>query len=117
MKFIFIVMVIGPITAIVLIGLGLLAAYSSIIARRSDAPSDIYPFGYQGWLSCVCGIWILFNGVLDLIALRVVWGSSGDNLLLNLAAVAGSARCRVGPSARVSWVRSAHQAGRAGAAD
>jgi hypothetical protein len=38
MEYIVIVMVIGLITAIVLIALGLLAAYSSIIARRSRRP-------------------------------------------------------------------------------
>jgi ABC-type Na+ efflux pump permease subunit len=61
---------IGLITAIVLIALGLLAAYASIIARRANAPSYFEPVLYQGWLSCVCGIWVLFNGGLLLTTLR-----------------------------------------------
>jgi hypothetical protein len=65
------VIVIGLITAIVLIALGLLAAHLNIIAWRPDAPSDIYPILYQGWISCICGIWVLLNGVLALIALRL----------------------------------------------
>jgi hypothetical protein len=88
MAYIVFVMVIGLITAIVLIALGLLAAYSSIIARRPDAPSYIYPVLYQGWLSCVCGIWVLSNGVLALIALRRLWGGGAERALA-VAALAG----------------------------
>lgn len=59
------VVLIGLITGIALIALGLLAAYSSIIAQRSDTPSYIDALvPYQGWLSCLCGISVLFFGVL-----------------------------------------------------
>jgi hypothetical protein len=91
MEYIVIVMVIvGLITAIVLIALGLLAAYSSIIARRLDAPSYFDPVLYQGWLSCVCGIWVLFNGALTLIALRHLWeGGANAKLVAAVAALVG----------------------------
>jgi hypothetical protein len=55
------------ITGIALIALGLFAAYSSIIGQRSDTPSYIDALvPYQGWLSCLCGISVLFFGVLHL---------------------------------------------------
>jgi hypothetical protein len=60
----------GLITGIVLIALGLLAASSSIVARRPDAQSYIDALvPYQGWLgfiACIWGIWIVFNAVLTL---------------------------------------------------
>ena len=60
----------GLITGIVLIALGLLAASSSIVARRPDAQSYIDALvPYQGWLgfiTCLWGIWIVFNAVLHL---------------------------------------------------
>jgi hypothetical protein len=62
--------VMGLITGIVLIALGLLAASSSIVARRPDAQSYIDALvPYQGWLgfiTCIWGIWIVFNAVLHL---------------------------------------------------
>ena len=60
----------GLITGIVLIALGLLAASSSIVARRPDAQNYIDALvPYQGWLgfiACIWGIWIVFNAVLTL---------------------------------------------------
>jgi hypothetical protein len=60
----------GLITGIVLIALGLLAASSSIVARRPDAQSYIDALvPYQGWLgfvTCLWGVWIVFNAVLNL---------------------------------------------------
>jgi hypothetical protein len=60
----------GLITAIVLIALGLLAASSSIVARRPDAQSYIDALvPYQGWLgfiTCLWGAWIIFDAVLHL---------------------------------------------------
>jgi hypothetical protein len=56
------------VTGIVLIGLGLLAAYSSIITRR-PAPSGYVDalVPYQGWLSCLCGLSVLVTGVIFLL--------------------------------------------------
>jgi hypothetical protein len=68
--------VIRLITAIVLIALALLAAYSRVIARRPDAPSYFDPVRYLGWLSCLCGIWVLFNGVLLLPAIGTATGAA-----------------------------------------
>jgi hypothetical protein len=66
----------GLITGIVLIALGLLAASSSIVARRPDARSYIDALvPYQGWLgfiACLWGIWIIFNAVLHLDWLRSI---------------------------------------------
>jgi hypothetical protein len=60
----------GLITGIVLIALGVLAASSSIVARRPDAQSYIDALvPYQGWLgfiTCLWGVWIIFNAVLHL---------------------------------------------------
>ena len=60
----------GLITAIVLIALGVLAASSSIVAKRPDAKSYIDALvPYQGWLgfvACLWGIWIVFNAILHL---------------------------------------------------
>jgi hypothetical protein len=62
--------VMGLITGFVLIALGLLAASSSIVARRPDAQSYIdalVPFqGWLGFITCLWGIWIVFNAVLHL---------------------------------------------------
>jgi hypothetical protein len=64
----------GLITGIVLVALGLLAASSSIVARRPDAQSYIDALvPYQGWLgfiTCLWGVWIVFNAVLHLDLLR-----------------------------------------------
>jgi ABC-type Na+ efflux pump permease subunit len=60
----------GLITGIVLIVLGGLAASSSIVARRPDAQSYIDALvPYQGWIgfiTCIWGVWIIFNAVLHL---------------------------------------------------
>lgn len=61
--------VVRLITAVMLIALALLAAYSSVVARRPDAPSHFDPARYLGWLSCLCGIWAIFNGMLVLPAI------------------------------------------------
>ncbi len=54
-------------TGIVLIGLGLLAAYSTIITRSHGRTSHVDALvPYQGWLSCLCGISVLVTGVLFL---------------------------------------------------
>jgi hypothetical protein len=69
----------GLITGIVLIALGLLASASSIVARRPDAQSYIDALvPYQGWLgfiTCLWGVWIVFNAVLhlDWIAHAPIW--------------------------------------------
>jgi len=58
------------ITSIILIVLGVLAASSSIVAKRPDAKSYIDAVvPYQGWLgvvACLWGIWIVFNAILHL---------------------------------------------------
>ena len=58
----------GLISGIVLIALGLLAASSSIVAKRPDIKSYIDALvPYQGWLgfvACLWGIWIVFNAIL-----------------------------------------------------
>src|SRR5215831_12579640 len=60
----------GLITGIVLIALGVLAASSSIVAKRPDAKNYIDALvPYQGWLglvACLWGIWIVFNAILHL---------------------------------------------------
>jgi hypothetical protein len=66
----------GLITGIVLIALGVLAASSSIVARRPDAKSYIDALvPYQGWLgfvACLWGIWIVFNAILHLEWIRFI---------------------------------------------
>jgi len=66
----------GLISGIVLIALGLLAASSSIVAKRPDAKSYIDALvPYQGWLgfvACLWGIWIMFNAILHLEWLRYI---------------------------------------------
>src|ERR1700741_4290807 len=58
------------ITGLVLLMLGVLAAASSIVAKRPDAQVYIDKLvPYQGWLgffSCLWGIWIIINAVLHL---------------------------------------------------
>jgi hypothetical protein len=60
----------GLITGVVLIALGVLAASSSIVARRPDAQSYIDAIvPYQGWLglvTCLWGVWIIFTAALHL---------------------------------------------------
>jgi len=64
------------ITSIVLIVLGVLAASSSIIAKRPDAKSYIDAVvPYQGWLgivACVWGIWIVLNAIVHLEWIRYI---------------------------------------------
>jgi hypothetical protein len=66
----------GLITGIVLIVLGLLAASSSIVARRPDAQRYIDALvPYQGWLgfvACLWGIWIIFDALIHLDWIRYV---------------------------------------------
>ena len=57
-------------TALVLIALGVLAAASSIVAKRPDAQVYIDKLvPYQGWLgliACLWGIWIIITAILNL---------------------------------------------------
>jgi hypothetical protein len=66
----------GLITSIFLIALGVLAASSSIVAKRPDAKNYIDALvPYQGWLgfvACLWGIWIVFNGILHLEWIRYI---------------------------------------------
>lgn len=60
----------GLITGLVLLALGVLAAASSIVARRPDAGPHIDKLvPYQGWLgfvACLWGIWIIISAILHL---------------------------------------------------
>jgi hypothetical protein len=57
-------------TALVLIALGVLAAASSIVAKRPDAQVYIDKLvPYQGWLgliACLWGVWIIITAILNL---------------------------------------------------
>jgi hypothetical protein len=58
------------VTALVLIALGVLAAASSIVAKRPDAQVYIDKLvPYQGWLgliACLWGVWIIITAILNL---------------------------------------------------
>ena len=60
----------GLITGLVLVALGVLAAASSIVARRPDAQIYIDKLvPYQGWLgfiACLWGVWIIISAVINL---------------------------------------------------
>src|SRR5262245_58481694 len=60
----------GLITGLVLVVLGVLAAASSIVARRPDARVYIDKLlPYQGWfgfIACLWGIWIIISAILNL---------------------------------------------------
>jgi hypothetical protein len=60
----------GLVTGIVLLALGVLAAASSIVAKRPDAQvyiDRLVPFqGWLGFLACIWGIWIIINAILNL---------------------------------------------------
>jgi hypothetical protein len=60
----------GLVTALVLIAPGVLAAASSIVAKRPDAQVYIDKLvPYQGWLgfiACLWGIWIIITAILHL---------------------------------------------------
>ena len=60
----------GLVTGAVLIALGVLAAASSIVAKRPDAQAYIDKLvPYQGWLgfiACLWGVWIIISAVLNL---------------------------------------------------
>jgi hypothetical protein len=60
----------GLVTGAVLIALGVLAAASSIVAKRADAQVYIDKLvPYQGWLgfiACLWGIWIIISAILNL---------------------------------------------------
>src|SRR5262245_61274686 len=60
----------GLVTAVVLIALGVLAAASSIVSKRPDAQVYIDKLvPYQGWLgfiACLWGIWIIVSAILNL---------------------------------------------------
>jgi hypothetical protein len=60
----------GFITGLVLVALGVLAAASSIVARRPDAQIYIDKLvPYQGWLgfiACLWGVWIIISAVINL---------------------------------------------------
>ena len=59
----------GLITGLVLLALGVLAAASSIVARRPDAQKYIEMIPYQGWLgfiACLWGAWIIINAIINL---------------------------------------------------
>jgi len=60
----------GLITGLVLVALGVLAAASSIVARRPDAQIYIDKLvPYQGWLgfiACLWGVWIIISAIINL---------------------------------------------------
>ena len=60
----------GLVTGAVLVALGVLAAASSIVAKRPDAQVYIDKLvPYQGWLgfiACLWGIWIIISAALNL---------------------------------------------------
>jgi hypothetical protein len=60
----------GLITGLVLVALGVLAAASSIVARRPDAQTYIDKLvPYQGWLgfiACLWGVWIIISAIINL---------------------------------------------------
>ena len=60
----------GLVTGAVLIALGVLAAASSIVAKRPDAQVYIDKLvPYQGWLgfiACLWGVWIIISAILNL---------------------------------------------------
>jgi hypothetical protein len=60
----------GLFTGLVLLALGVLAAASSIVARRPDAQvyiDKLVPYqGWLGFLSCLWGIWIIINAIVHL---------------------------------------------------
>jgi hypothetical protein len=60
----------GLVTGAVLIALGVLAAASSIVAKRPDAQVYIDKLvPYQGWLgfiACIWGVWIIISAILNL---------------------------------------------------
>ncbi|HLJ63311.1 MAG TPA: hypothetical protein VKT70_04345 [Stellaceae bacterium] len=64
---------------IVLLVLGILAAASSIVAKRPDAQSYIDKLvPYQGWIgfiACIWGIWIVIASILSLglVSLVPIW--------------------------------------------
>lgn len=61
---------------LVLLALGVLAASSSIVAKRPDAQAYIDKLvPYQGWLgfiSCIWGVWIIITAVLNIGWLGVI---------------------------------------------
>src|SRR5262245_40387760 len=66
----------GLITGSVLVVLGVLAAASSIVARRPNAQVYIDKLlPYQGWfgfIACLWGIWIIVSAILNLNWFRYV---------------------------------------------
>ncbi|MBV9522288.1 MAG: hypothetical protein JO010_05820, partial [Alphaproteobacteria bacterium] len=60
----------GLFAGLVLLVLGILAAASSIVAKRPDAQASIDKLvPYQGWIgfiACLWGIWIIISAVLNL---------------------------------------------------
>jgi hypothetical protein len=68
----------GVVTGLVLVVLGVLAAASSLVARRPDAQVYIDRLvPYQGWLgfiACLWGVWIIINAILNLNWLNYVPG-------------------------------------------
>jgi hypothetical protein len=60
----------GLITGLVLVVLGVLAAASSVVARRPDARAYIEMLlPYQGWfglITCLWGAWIIINAIINL---------------------------------------------------
>ena len=60
----------GLITGLVLLALGVLAAASSIVARRPDAQAYIIKLiPYQGWfgfITCLWGAWIIISAIINL---------------------------------------------------
>jgi hypothetical protein len=60
----------GLITGLVLVALGVLAAASSVVARRPDARAYIeLLLPYQGWfgfITCLWGAWIIINAIINL---------------------------------------------------
>jgi hypothetical protein len=63
----------GPITAVVLFVLGILAASTSIIARRPDAQRYIEMLRpYQGWVGFAGSFWGLFVILIEILHLRLL---------------------------------------------
>lgn len=67
----------GLLSGIILIILGGLASYGSIVAKRPDAKAALDALTpFQGWIGLVCciwGLWIVINYLLLGIALLSVW--------------------------------------------
>src|SRR5262245_5852860 len=100
----------GLVTGAALIALGVLAAASSIVAKRPDAQAYIDKLlPYQGWLgfiACLWGIWIIISAVLNLNWFSYVpiwWLTYAATGVLIAALGLRSEERRVGKECRSRW--------------